>query len=745
MTIPPIVWAAAAAELSALLLGVWPEASVAVAGLATLTLVMALRRKRRLLATVVAGIAISAVSVSWHAPLHDTGTLQGRHEVALRVTGTVIPSHSANAGPARSSAQVRIERVDGRPVERDAIALGELCDASAWGDRLGVRGTLESARGVGPRRILLRVEECHFRAPGGGLFRFAREVRSHFARASSAIPGVAGELLPGLALGDTSRVSEQTADTMRAASLTHLTAVSGANCAVVIAAVWGTIARLGGSRRARVVGALGALGGFVILVGPEPSVLRAAVMALIALIGIARGQPLFGLGVLAIGVLALLAIDPVLAWNLGFVLSVAATAGLLLWSGPLTERLTPMLGRTARLVAIPLAAELACQPIIALMSPQLSLWGVPSNILAGWFAPLATALGLLGALLLALWPWVGTLLVWCAAVPAAAVGHIAAAASTLPGSRLPLPEGLTGSVLLASFGVLLLLGVLAARPRTRCVGRIGAAGLALVLVGVLGVAPSVRQLSRPSGWQIAACPVGQGDAFLIRTDRGFVAIDTGPDPLPLRHCLNVLGVPRVELLVLTHYDRDHVGGVSALAGRVDRAWVGPVGDAHGSDVRASLELAGTAVREVRRGESLSLGSASLRVLWPDGTSEPGNDSSVTVELTVGSLTAVFLGDLGAEAQEELRHVGVPHDIDIVKVAHHGSADQSAALYSELHPRLGLIGVGSNRYGHPTPSCLAMLRAAGIAMVRTDRAGIALVDVENDDITLWTESGRGPEP
>jgi competence protein ComEC len=144
--------------------------------------------------------------------------------------------------------------------------------------------------------------------------------------------------------------------------------------------------------------------------------------------------------------------------------------------------------------------------------------------------------------------------------------------------------------------------------------------------------------------------------------------------------------------------------------------------------------------EVVAGHRGTLGDARWRVLWPKPGAVPGNDASVVLDLDAPGYRAVFLGDLGEEAQTRLlRSVDVER-VDLVKVAHHGSADQSEALYRELAATVGVIGVGAdNGYGHPTDRLLELLTATGTVVVRTDRSGTAVLTADGDGgFRLWSE-------
>jgi competence protein ComEC len=277
----------------------------------------------------------------------------------------------------------------------------------------------------------------------------ADALRAGLARAAAVLPGPGAQLLPGLAIGDVSAVAPALAQSMKDSSLTHLTAVSGANCAVIVGLVLVLTAALGLRRPARAAASLMALGAFVVLVTPQPSVRRAAVMAAVLILSSASGRPSRGLPALSLAVLALLAGDPWLARDLGFALSVLATAGLLVLAPPLADRLARrMPRRLADALSIPVAAQVACQPVLLVLQPGLPVHGVLANLLAEPAAAPATIGGLVACVLLPVWPAAGGLVLHLAWLPAAWIAAVASVISGLPGGNVPWPTGAGGVVAL---------------------------------------------------------------------------------------------------------------------------------------------------------------------------------------------------------------------------------------------------------------------------------------------------------
>lgn len=571
-------------------------------------------------------------------------------------------------------------------------------------------------------------------------------LRTGFADATGALEGDGGALVPGLAIGDTSAVDESLDAAMKASSLSHLTAVSGANCAIVTAAAFALAALLGLPRRARVAVAVVALARFVALVTPEASVVRAAVMAVVVLIAVAVGRPGGGVAALSLAVIVLLTVDPWYARDYGFALSVFATAGLLLLAAPLSRALARWMPvPIAAVIGVPLAAQLACQPVLVLLDPALALYGVPANLLAAPAAPVGTVVGLIGCLLLPVLPSIGFACLQLAWLPASWIALLARASSAMPAARFEWLPDAPGALLLASCTAIAVWLVLGDRRRRRLRGLAVAAllvGIALP-VGKFTAAPLIGAATRPAEWDVAACDIGQGDAILLRSGPATALIDTGPDAPALRRCLTLLGIERIDLLVLTHWDADHVGGASAVAGMVDTVLHGPLDGGRSDRALGPLVDAGAEPVEVVAGFGGTLAEARWRVLWPKPNAVPGNDASIVLDVSTPGYRGVFLGDLGEEAQDRLLRAAPIGRVDLVKVAHHGSADQSERLYAELGATVGVIGVGAeNSYGHPTERILDLLRADGTAVVRTDRSGTLLLTAADGGFGLWSERTTG---
>lgn len=698
----------------------------------------------------VAGSAAGAVAQRASSPLTEVAAAHRVVEVVVEVVSAPRsmppPAWAAASDEPALRIDARLVAVDGASAPPVVITatLSTPARTAALGARLAFEARASALPGADEHAFRLRADgEVRVVAGPPGWLSWADALRQRFADAAARLDGDGAALVPGLAIGDTSAVGDELDVAMKASSLSHLTAVSGANCAIVTAAAFALAALLRLRRAGRVAFAAVALAGFIVLVTPQASVIRAGAMAVVVLLALVSGRPGGGVTALSIAVVGLLAFDPWLARDYGFALSAAATAGLLLLAAPLAAGLTRIMpGPLATVLALPLAAQLACQPILVLLDPAISVYGVPANLLAAPAAPVGTVVGLIGCLVLPVLPSVGMAFVQGAWVPASWIALVARGAAGLPGGRLPWIPDAAGALLLAGCtGLALWLAL--ARPQRSWLRASAAALLAVALAVPIGTAtggPLLGAATRPREWDVAACDIGQGDAVLIRSAGATALVDTGPEPAALDRCLALLGVGRIDLLVLTHWDLDHVGGADALTGRVDTVLHGPLDGERSSRVLDPLMRGGAESVEVVAGYHGELGEARWQVIWPKPRAIPGNDSSVVLDLDAPGYRAIFLGDLGEEAQSRLLRSAPVGHVDLVKVAHHGSADQSEALYRELAASVGIIGVGAdNGYGHPTDRLLGILTATGTAAVRTDRSGTALLTAIGDGgFRLWTE-------
>lgn len=577
----------------------------------------------------------------------------------------------------------------------------------------------------------------------------ASKTKQALRQAAAGLTQDARALVLGLSIGDDSQISSALKSDLKVISLTHLTAVSGANCAIVIAGSYFLLVVLGLRSRGRFIGGALALLGYIAIVGPQPSVLRSGVMALIVMAALALGRGVSAVVALALSVVLLLVADPWLSQDLGFALSVFATAGLLLISPALHRKLRPhMFSWLAAGISVSVAAQIMCFPILLQLQDGFASYSVLANLLVEPVVAPVTILGILATVTALVCPPATAALTFTASFGTQWIIWVTDWLVDFPGSTLAWPSGLVGT------GLAILLSVtffVAFRSKNAWAQRLAQVSLAIGLTcAVAAVASSTYRVAvwPSSGWQVVSCDVGQGDATVLQSSGHFAVIDVGREPKKISTCLKRLRIHRIDLLVLTHYDLDHVGGLDGVLSNrvVDRILVSGFQDDRPGAAISMRKVKGSGAQVIVAETGLSgyLNNVHWRVLSPHRgapEAEDSNDGSVTMLFSFSGFTLIALADLGEKGQMRLAeewnqwHPEVDESKPLVlKVAHHGSADTFPEFIEALRPSVALISVGKNNgYGHPTKRALDSLVSVGSRVLRTDLSGsIALFSTQQPD-------------
>ncbi len=575
-------------------------------------------------------------------------------------------------------------------------------------------------------------------------------LRAQFSQTLTSINTDAGALVLGLTIGDDSQLSQDARNRMKTLSLTHLTAVSGANCAIVIGAVVFLLKKLGSRKWHTALAALASLWGYVAIVGEEPSVLRSALMAGLVILLTFWGRkspPTVALGWAVIGVLC---VWPKMAASLGFALSVIATAAILLLAPRIYDRfVAKMPTPLAASLSVVIAAQLWCLPVLLSISSGIPSYSIIANLLAEPLVAPVTVLGIASLVFCPIFPGLSAGLTLVASSLTNLILAITGLA-TVGGSTIQIPGGIFGLAVVV-FAVVTISWWLLKRSRVA----LTLTGATVLMFVTAASASSAQQATWPlSDWQIVACDVGQGDGLVFRSSNAIAVIDVGREPKPIKQCLDRLGVKHIELLVLTHYDADHVGGLAgALEGRtVETAFLTPMIDDRPLAYRSQALLAQEKVNVERPSCCLSgtLGEATWQVLQPEVDalgSEDSNDASIVMRFDTADISFFTFADQGERGQMRLvlNHpelvVRDPGKFAVVKVSHHGSADQYPELMESLHADLALFSVGArNPYGHPTQRTLHLFETTGSREYRTDQSGSIAVSIRSHELTVAVTGG-----
>ncbi|MEU7141219.1 ComEC/Rec2 family competence protein [Nocardia sp. NPDC046473] len=543
---------------------------------------MAHRGERRRAVAVVALAAVLlaagfAVAAAWREHRVATHPLRAASGYSLRVvvtpSGDPKPVRGSSFGGSRWVVRGGLDEYRlGETTVRAGGAVVILASGDGWGELAPGQAVEFQARVEVPGRrdltVAMLLAQGSPRVVGGLPWwqRVARSVRRDFATATSrALPEEPAGLLPALVDGDTSGLPDDLREEFEIAGLSHLCVVSGANFTILLGAVLLAVRVLTLGPRAGALVAGAALVLFVIIARPDPSVLRAGAMGAITLLALVTGRRKQALPALCAAIIGLLAVWPALAVSAGFALSACATAGLILLAPSWADWLRARGWRRvpAEIVAVATGAFVVTTPLVVALDGKLSLIAIFANILVEPVIAPITVIGAVGAVLACVWLPLAELVVHCVAPPMWWLLFVAEHAADVPGSSLEVPSGMLGGLVAL---VVVTVGILVLRfAAIRRVILTVAFGVAVVVIPVRIWHPGWP----PAGWVLAACDVGQGDglALSVGTDTA-VLIDVGPEPRPIRNCLDRLHISRVALLVLTHPHADHIGGISgALDGR----------------------------------------------------------------------------------------------------------------------------------------------------------------------------------
>lgn len=708
-----------------------------VLALATSLLAAWSRGRRGLALAVLIGLAAGALRyTAWSHRLDSVTTFLGEERVFEGVSDG------------------RLLRLDGNPrVTVEAVKAGTLPAG-----RVRVRGVLVRAagsrnpggfdrasylrrRGIAAQISVLEVLSVRPRPPL--VERFRRGARA-------GLPPARAALMEAMTLGLRDELGD-VRDSFAASGLAHVLAVSGLHLAVLVAALARLSAPLGRRRYPLLMAAAVA---YVLLVGPSPSLVRACCMALAGLTCLALGYPrIEPWPVLALAACVGLLVAPASAFDLSFQLSYLAVAGMVGFTLPFARLLSggARLPRPRRpqsfdpraSISAALAASMAAQlPTLSLVASTfhgLPLAAPILNLVAVPLAAILVPLGFCASVAGLAWLPVSVLLNQVVSPIAGFMLRLARVGAELP--RLPWGEvSVHGHVCFFAAVVAI---ALVANGRLR-----PWRGAAVVLVAVL---LSVAVPPAHHAPEVVFLDVGQGDATVVRLPGGVeILVDGGGTPFSdfdvgeaiVVPALRALAVGKLEVVVATHPDADHVEGLLAVLREFDvgtlvlgTVWPGNPLDER---IRALASQRGVVVHEARRGERWVFGrggrQAVFEVLNPPARSYGStNADSVAFVLRYGGATQVlFLGDLPGDVEARLAVPAVP----VLKVAHHGSArSTSVALLRAAHPRLAVVSVGRNGYGHPSPEVLERLRAAGVSTLTTQAHGAVRLPL----------SPRGPGP
>lgn len=624
-------------------------------------------------------------------------------------------------------AKRRIEVGSGVIVDARLAALRE---GDPFDEARARRGILLKGQMVGPPAVLGRTNNPALVAADYLRERLASAAKGGLARRQAG-------LLMGMTIGDESLIPDSDTEAFRVGGLSHLTAVSGANVAIVAGAVVVLVRALRRSRAVQILAALLAVALFTVVARWEPSVLRAAITSSIALAAFFFGRRTSGLHALGLAAVILLSVDPNLLWSIGAQLSFAATGAILLLGRPIATRINGwgVWRPVADASALAISAQAGVWPLVAFHFGTFSTFSLLANVAAFWLVAPITVGGFAAGLVASVHVGAGAAIAQLTSPMLRLLIAIAETTAGAPGAQMRIHRPGWGLLvlgyLLSALIVLLLLW------RRRAATVFAAASLVFASASQVIAAPGP-----PTGaMRVTFFDVGQGDAALVETPGGArVLIDGGPQPGMVASLLSRRRIRRVDVVVFSHAHADHIAGLDEVLARFEVRRVFHPGA--GDIPRGALRWG-----QVTAGESYRIADLDIEILAPDeparqsantgnedGESSAINDASVVMRFGFGRGCALFTGDIEEMAQEDLvERAGRRLTCDVMKAPHHGSAKLTQRFVDAVSPEVVAVSVGRNRFGHPTRRALRLFERAGARVLRTDLEGDFVLEVGADGV------------
>src|SRR5205809_2487701 len=554
-------------------------------------------------------------------------------------------------------------------------------------------------------------------------------LRDALAAKSTALFGARAPIVNALVFAPNARLDSDIRERYVRSGLAHLLSISGLHVGFIAAWLALILGKLRLAARARFGVTAVLLLGYLWLLGfPAPAV-RAGAMLVLADVARLRERVVAPRGVVALAALGVLVQDAWALHSVGAWLSVAGV-GAVVWAGRAFARAP----RLARLAAPALAATLGTAPISAFAFGTVAPIGVLANLIAIPLAGVAVP-GLVLALMLS---WLGSglahLIAAGAGLALALLDLVAQGAALVPGGHVVMVAGWQAALLWAAVAAAAWWLWNSPRRPWLMVAR-------LAFCATVVVATSFRDVVSLDACRcltVHFLDVGQGDAAALRTPNGrWIVIDGGPRT-PERDAgrrvvvpfLRGQGVGRVAVLVATHGDADHLGGLPAVVEAFDPELVLEPGEPLGRplylEFLAGVEASGARWHAARAGDRIEVDGVVLEVLSPDSLwlrlPLEVNEHGVVLRVRYGAVRLLFQADAGLPVEGRL--AGTVGRVEVLKVGHHGSKNATADGWVDAPaPREAALSCGrNNHYGHPAPEVLERLARHGVTVLRTDRSG-----------------------
>ena len=667
--------------------------------------------------------------------------------------------------PTTGSVRISVSQFKAYPPGTSATVRGKLDDPPVFDDfdyrgflaRRGIVATM-FARDVKVTSVSRRFDLHH---PILSFRRDIADLRVALDRSlARSLPEPEASLAAGFVFGRDGNLPDDVYQDFRDTGLAHLVAVSGTNVTLVAAVAFALVTPWLGRKRATLVAAM-LVAAYVLAAGASPSVLRAGTMAAVYLLGAALGRQRSSLTALSVAAIVMTAVSPATAMDVGFQLSLAATAGIIVFASWIDVALVRLRvgavlpSPVVVTMAMTLASTVATLPIIWVTFGRISLVSLLANLLVEPLFVAAFVLSGASAVAGVIWQPVGQPIGWALGViayyPLAGIAWTASVLADVPLAAVDLP-GVNGDTEFIALVALCAAawpayrhlppdrafpepGMVARRVR---VGAVVAGGVAF---GVTVAFVSLLPWRGPGELEMTALDVGQGDAILVTTPHGrHFVVDGGPSGIQLARELGAT-LPhwerRIDAVFLTHPQQDHIAGFPELFDRFRAANTYVSGSTNPTEAYRIFAAEAPRLQTLQSGDRLEIDGVLIEVLWPPVgyQSTNLNDTSLILRIRYGETTFLLTGDFEAPAQKQLMAT-TNVAASVLKVPHHGSKTTAPEFLNAVGAQIAVISVGTgNRFGHPSPETLEVLK--GTPVYRTDTQGRITVSSNGHRVTVRT--------
>lgn len=592
------------------------------------------------------------------------------------------------------------------------------------------------------------------------LMRWLDDGRSYAARFFTAHLSETNQpLVMSFLTGETDYLNDVELEQIRLLGLSHILAISGLNLGLIVLSLKKLMILCHLPQRFHPVGLLAGIWLSVLFVGCQPSALRVGVYLTLAQFGEILHRPLQPLNLLGVTAWIILLVNPLSLFLLSFQLSFVVYLAILVlyqpmlhWIKQFMPRLPNWMQKVQQSLALSLAAFIGSMPIILFSFFELPIQGILMNL---WAVPLSEIIIVLifatlfiGSIL----PPIGLVLTWALdRLVGLFNGLVHIFANLCPWIWQPgRPLWIWIGLLYLSVGLVIHFAHGREMPGLWRKREKSALERTLLLVGVFFIVTLL--IPAPSGLEWILLDVGQGDGMFFRFPQGQVMmVDGGGQPIGdnyvgekiIKPFLLSRGIRAIDLLCITHFDADHVRGLLPILQqmRVKAIWA-PEGS--GSEYALAVERIARQrhipIYHPVAGDFLQFGGVQIDVFNPEkGRYYPQeNDRSITLRLNWAGLSMMLTGDLGFTRENELLRERYEVQTEILKVGHHGSKySTSREFLDKITPKMALISVGPNRYGHPAEETLERLQKQGCTILRTDEVGAIQVYAQGKQVQVRT--------